>query len=131
MDKIQIIHISTVLCYNSNDEHRPRRILGFAGLQSRIVFRNWRERVVQFWWLFNQIFTIFSSKTFSSPSDTIFEIENLVLNQRNESNSQSWLKQNFFILNVRHEVIKLLKWIDRKAEQYSFIWKILFYCNLL
>ena len=28
-----------------------------------------------------------------------------------------------------HEVMKLSKWNERKADQYSFIWKILFNCN--
>ena len=168
MDKKQIIHISTVLCYNSNDKHRPRRILGFAGLQSGTTWSGFTS--IEFWWLkwktseieesglrnfddFVIKYLLFSHQnTFCSPSDTIFEIENLVLNKRNESNlgievtlivhDYIWLYIMYMIAvqcftklleaaNVDHEVMKLLKWIDRKAEQYSFIWKILFYCNLL
>ena len=128
MDKKQIIHISTVLCYNSNDKHRPRRILGFAGLQSGTTWSGFTS--IEFWWLkwktseieesglrnfddFVIKYLLFSHQnTFCSPSDTIFEIENLVLNKRNESNlgmevvcamlnvSQNCLKQKMFVMKL-------------------------------
>ena len=108
-------------------------------------FRDWRERVCNFDDFVIKYLLFSHQNTFSPPLNTISEIENLVLNERNESNlgienlccmfmelmlnvSQSCLKQKMFVMkswNYWNESIEKQNSILSSGKYYFTV----IFCN--